>query len=169
MKGQRVLVDTMVVIEAHRMGCWNALAHYFSLETVEQCVIECATGYRRRKGYVQIDQQQLISKIKVHGVTEALRAALLVADPGAAAIDSGEKDLLSYALTQPDALVLCSPDKATVNSTYRLKFSGNTLFDRLVALEELALEAGFRKQGYGENHTKQWLTTYKTKVQLGIL
>ena len=92
-----------------------------------------------------------------------------MADPGAAAIDSGEKDLLSYALTQPDALVLCSPDKAAVSSAYRLKSSRNTLFDRLVALEELALEAGFRKQGYGENHTKQWLTTYKTKVQLGIL
>jgi hypothetical protein len=56
-----------------------------------------------------------------------------------------------------------------VSSTYRLKPSGNTLFDRLVALEELALEAGFHKQGYGKNHTKEWLTTYKTKVQLGIL
>ena len=39
MKGQRVLVDTMVVIEAHRIGCWNALLHSFQIETVEQCIV----------------------------------------------------------------------------------------------------------------------------------
>ena len=164
MKGQRVLVDTMVVIEAHRIGCWNALLHSFQMETVEQCIVECATGYRRRKGYVALDQQRLRSQIKVHEVTDVMRAGLLVADPGAAFIDAGERDLLSYAMTQEEVLLLCSPDKAAISSAFRLN-----LFNRLVALEELALVAGVRKHGYRQNHTKEWLTNYKTKVQLGIL
>lgn len=164
MKGQRVLVDTMVVIEAHRIGCWNALLHWFKLESVEQCVIECATGYRLRKGYVPIDQERLRFQLTVHEVTDVMRARLLVADPGVAFIDAGERDLLSYAITQEEVLLLCSPDKAAISSAFRL-----SLFDRLVALEELAVETGVRKQGYGENHTKEWLANYKAKVQLGIL
>jgi hypothetical protein len=164
MKGQRVLVDTMVVIEAHRIGCWAGLVGYFSIETVECCAIESATGYRRREGYVAIDQELLRSQIRIHGVTAEMRAALYDADPLSARLDPGERDLLSFATIQSDALLLCAPDKAAINCTFRVN-----LLDKLVALEELATEAGIRKQGYRENHTRQWLTAYKTKVILGIL
>lgn len=163
MKGQRVLVDTMVIIEAHRMGCWNALIKFFAVETVEQCAIECASGDKRRKGYVEIDQQLLRSQIKIHEVTGPMQAALMVSDPSAAVLDAGEKDLLSLALTQ-DAWLLCAPDKAAISTAFQLN-----LIDKVIALEELALEAGVRKQGYRENHTKKWLAGYKAKLQFGIL
>ena len=35
-----VLVDTNVIIEAHRTGAWRALAGGYVLETVEDCVTE---------------------------------------------------------------------------------------------------------------------------------
>ena len=43
-----VLVDTNVIIEAHRTGAWAALAGAYAVETVEDCVTETQTGYQRR-------------------------------------------------------------------------------------------------------------------------
>ncbi len=40
-KGQIVLVDTNVILEAHRVSCWNTLASHFRLATVE----ETQTGF----------------------------------------------------------------------------------------------------------------------------
>jgi hypothetical protein len=31
--GDRVLLDTMVIMEAHRISCWNGLRGFFLLET----------------------------------------------------------------------------------------------------------------------------------------
>ena len=111
-----------------------------------------------------VDQQSLHSSIKIHEVTQEMRIQLLAADPQAATLDEGEKDLLSYVRTQPNVFLLCAPDKAAIRSTYRLN-----LLDQLVSLEQLTWEAGIRKQGYGWNHTKDWLAGFKTKVKLGIL
>ena len=36
--GAVVLVDTNVIIEAHRTGAWAALVGGYSVETVEECV-----------------------------------------------------------------------------------------------------------------------------------
>ena len=162
MRGQRILADSMVIVEAHRMGVWNGLIHFFSIETVEECAVECATGCKRREGYVEVDQQSLRSQIQIHEVADAMRAALISADPLAARMDPGEKDLMSYAITQPNTLLLCSPDGLTVKCAHRL----NKL-DQLVALEEIAIEAGMRKQGFKGNHTKAWLTGYKLDLHLG--
>lgn len=41
--------------------------------------------------------------------------------------------------------------------------------NRTLGTKLIALEADVQKHGYGENHTKEWLTNDKTKVQLGIL
>ena len=46
--GAVVLVDTNVIIEAHRTGTWAALAGAYAVETVEDCVTETQTGYQRR-------------------------------------------------------------------------------------------------------------------------
>jgi hypothetical protein len=61
-------------------------------------------------------------------------------------------------------IIKCDPDKAAILSAHRLNF-----LDRVVALEDMALAAGIRKQGFGKNHTKNWLAEFKTKVLLGIL
>lgn len=143
----------MVIIEAHRVSCWNALSQFYKLETVEQCIIECATGNRRRPGYVKVEAEALRQRLRVHEVTEAMRIAFLTNDPRGNKIDPGERDLLAYALSIPEAWLLCDPDKAAILSAHRLNF-----LDRVVALEDMTLAAGLRKQGFGLNHTKNWLT-----------
>jgi len=163
-KGDRVLIDTMVIIEAHRISCWNGLRAFYSLETVEPCIIECATGDRRRKEYVPVDGEKVRAEICVHTITEAMRIALLVRDPKSARLDPGERDLLAFALSLEAAWLLCDPDKAAILSAHRLDY-----LDRVVALEEMALAAGLRTEGYAMNHTKRWLGEFKTKVQLGMV
>lgn len=163
-KGQRVLVDTVAIIEAYRLGCWQGLVQFYSIETVDTCVIECATGDKRRKGYVSIDQQELIHGIKVHAVTGDMRVKLVTADSLAATLDPGEKDLLAFALTLPDVVLLCSPDKAAICSAHRLN-----LLERLVALQQMVVEAGMKRRGYKLQHTAAWLASYKTQVLLGMV
>ena len=46
-RGTAVLVDTNVMIEAHRTRAWPALAGGYSVETVEDCVTETQTGFQR--------------------------------------------------------------------------------------------------------------------------
>lgn len=53
------MLDTNVIIEAHRAKCWKALAHFFRFETVEQCCVEAATGDRRRTDYVAVEVDEL--------------------------------------------------------------------------------------------------------------
>ena len=43
--GLVVLVDTNVIIEAHRTAAWAALIGAYGVETVEDCVTETQTGY----------------------------------------------------------------------------------------------------------------------------
>ena len=51
-----VLVDTNVILEAHRAGAWRALASGYPVETVEECVTETQTGYQRRSPERRIDE-----------------------------------------------------------------------------------------------------------------
>ena len=44
-----MLVDTNVILEAHRTGSWRALAGGYAVETVEDCVTEPQTGFQRRR------------------------------------------------------------------------------------------------------------------------
>lgn len=46
-KDQIVLVDTNVILEAHRVSCWNTLASYFKLATVETVVEETQSCFSR--------------------------------------------------------------------------------------------------------------------------
>jgi len=162
-KGDRVLVDTMVIIEAHRVSCWSALIRFFAVETVEQCAIECATGNRRRGGYVAVAQDKLRTQIKVNEVTDARRVAFAISDPRGGYLDLGERDLLAYALSQQDAWLLCASDKAAILSAHRLNF-----LERVVALQQMATIAGAGKREFGWNHTTDWLSEFRTKVRLGM-
>jgi len=146
-----VLIDTNVIIEAWRVDAWRALRGGYGLETVEECVIETQTGFQNRRPEQQIDREALLAGLKaIHKVSDAERAIALIRDGEIAMLDDGEKALWAHALARSDAWVLCGPDKASLRIGVRLK-----LRDRLVALERLLDDAGYRpktplKAAYGQ-------------------
>ena len=68
-KGDIVLVDTNIIIEAHRAKCWRAIVNFFRAETVEKCCEEAATGERRRSDYVVVDVEEIKKGVMVHTVS----------------------------------------------------------------------------------------------------
>lgn len=158
-----VLVDTNVIIEAWRANGWKALAARHALETVGTIVMETHTGFQRRRERQQIDQAELKRTLRaVHEATELERADLAVRVPDIH-LDPGERDLWAHALARSDAWVLCGPDKASLRVGLRLG-----LRDRLVSLEELWQQAGFRPRvKLHENFTAAWHRG--TLSQLAIL
>ncbi len=68
-RGDIVLMDTNVIIEAYRTRCWGALVNTFKVETVEKCWEEAATGDKRRAGYVVIDVEVMKTSVLIHPVT----------------------------------------------------------------------------------------------------
>lgn len=156
-----VLVDTNVIIECWRIGAWKALAGGYAVETVGECFIETQTGAQHRRPEQQIDHQVLGATLKkVHPVTDAERAALLVREPGVAFLDEGERMLWAHAAGRTDAWMLCGPDKASLRIGIRLGFK-----DRLMSLERLLTDAGYRTRvAFGRAYTQTWLE--QTLVQL---
>jgi hypothetical protein len=53
------MVDTNVILEAHRVGCWRAMATEFSLITVEKVIEETQTGHQNRSSDQVIDEAAL--------------------------------------------------------------------------------------------------------------
>lgn len=135
-----VLVDTNVILEAHRTGSWRALRGGHRLETVEECVTETQTGAQNRRPEQRIDEAVLRADLKaVHTRTDRERAAALARDEFLAFLDDGERALWCHALARTDAWVLCGPDKASLRLGVRLG-----LRERLVALEALLNAVGHR-------------------------
>jgi hypothetical protein len=156
-----VLVDTNAIIEAWRVNAWRALCGGYAIETVEECVIETQTGYQKRRPEQQIDRDALLAGLKaVHTVSDAERAAALVRDGEIAMLDEGEKALWAHALARSDAWVLCGPDKASLRIGVRLN-----LRDRLISLERLLEDAGFRpKTALKGAYRQDWLS--RTLVEI---
>lgn len=158
-----VLVDTNVIIECWRTGAWKALTGGYAVETVGVCFVETQTGFQRRRPEEQIDRQVLTETIKtVHPVTDAEFARALTRDPEIGFLDAGERALWAHAMSRKDTWVLCGPDKASLRIGIRLG-----LKDRLVALERLLRDVGFRprielKMAY----TQKWLDQALTELSL---
>src|SRR6266536_3692738 len=135
-----VLVDTNAILECWRVRAWRALTSGYSVETVEDCVIETQTGYQRRRPEQQIDHAALRGSLSMmHKVEDRECAVAVVRDPMFSFLDPGEASLWAHALTRTDAWVLCGPDKASMRFGVRLG-----LRDRLVALEDLLQGVGHR-------------------------
>ena len=147
-----VLVDTNVILEAHRVGAWRALAGGYRLETVEDCVTETQTGFQKRSPEQQIDEGKLrtsLNAVHVVGNRERAELAVRVHD---IALDIGEASLWAHALNRDDAWVLCGPDKASLRFGVRVG-----LRDRLVSLEKLLDHVGYRpKPSLRTAYTRQW-------------
>ena len=151
--GVTVLVDTNVVIEAHRTGTWSALVGAYVIETVEDCVAETQTGYqsRRRDHWIELGDLQA-SLGAVHEVTDRERAELAVR-VGGIALDRGEESLWAHALARTGSWFLCGPDRASLRAGVRLR-----LRDRLVSMEELLDRAGHRpRRGLRPAYTRAWM------------
>ena len=131
------MVDTNVILEAHRVGSWRALAGGYCLETVEDCVTETQTGFQRRLPEQRIDEKELRASLAVvHSVKDRERAVGTIRAPHIA-LDLGEASLWAHALTRDDAWVLCGPDKASLRFGIQLGFR-----ERLVSLESLLNNIG---------------------------
>lgn len=135
--GQVILVDTNIIIEAVRTGCWSALTAHFRIETVAKCCEEAHTGDRRRRGYVEVSENDLQTRLIVHGVSDIELAKLAVQDTESFRLDDGERHLWAHVLGRHDEWLACCSDHAAVNAAVRLGWH-----DRLVSLEELANRAG---------------------------
>jgi hypothetical protein len=136
-RGQPVLVDTNIMIEAVRTGCWNALRAYFSVETVDKCCEEARTGDLRRPGYVVVDDNALRDRLRVYASTPQQLSALDLREPEARRLDAGERHLWAHALTRNEMWLACCCDNAAIRVAVRLGWE-----DRLKSLEELARAAG---------------------------
>jgi hypothetical protein len=158
-RGQIVLVDTNIIIEAVRTGCWTALTTQFRIGTVEKCCEEARTGKAHRPGYVQVDEKVLRVGISVHRATDSDLAALNLRDAEAFRLDAGERHLWAHALGRSDARVACCCDRAAVNVAVRLGWE-----DRLVSLEELVTVAGAKlalkklKEQFASARLSAWRT-----------
>lgn len=163
-RGDRVLLDTMVIIEAHRAGCWNALRNAFRLETVERCVVECATGNRMRRNYYPLDDAQLRADLVVHPVDAPMLTNLITREPFAASIDDGERELIAFAITQAPIPLLSTCDNAAIRTMHKL-----ALIDQVVSLEEGAMIAGFRSATYANDYTKKRMAEWRLQITMGIV
>ena len=148
-----VLIDTNVIIEAHRVGAWKALTSGYAIETVEDVVIETMTGYQRRDPAQVIDQPTLRASLKAVHAVSTLQLATVALEAGEIQLDNGEKALWAHLLTRGDVWMMCGPDKASLRFGVRMKFR-----DRMIALETLLDDIGTRpkielKPGYG----RKWL------------
>lgn len=152
--GAVVLVDTNVIIEAHRTGTWAALVGAYVVETVEDCVAETQTGYQSRSREQWIDVGDLKASLSaVHEVTDRERAELAVR-VGGIALDRGEESLWAHALGRTGTWFLCGPDRASLRAGIRLE-----LRDRLVSMEELLDRAGHRPRSELRlAYTREWMT-----------
>lgn len=159
-RGQVVLVDTNIIIEAVRTKCWTALTVHFSVETVDKCCEEARTGELHRPGYVDVDEKALRERLTVHRVSDAELAALGLRDPESFRLDAGERHLWAHGLVRNDAWIASCCDNAAINAAIRLGWG-----DRLKSLEELAIAAGARtasrnlKEQFGSARLSTWRTT----------
>lgn len=164
MADRQYLFDANAIIEAVRVGVWNALTGVFELHTVETCAAECRQGDRFSSGYVVVDEASLARISTIHSVADTDVASVLLMDR-AEALDPGELELFAHAMTLPvdDVWVICSPDLASVKFAVK---SG--LGDHLISLEAAMDAAGARPRVPLRNHfTSAWLSTERTKVMLG--
>ena len=151
--GAVVLVDTNVIIEAHRTGAWAALAGAYGVETVEDCLTETQTGYQRRAREQWIEVGDLRkSLVEVHEVADIERAGLTVRI-GGIALDRGEESLWAHALGRTGTWFLCGPDRASLRVGVRLQVR-----DRLVSMEELLDGAGHRaRRALRPAYKRNWM------------
>ena len=157
-----MLVDTNVIIEAHRSRTWTALTSAYSVQSVEDCVTETQTGFQHRLNEQIIDLDTLRATLdRIHKVQDFERASLALLAPSNG-LDLGERSLWAHALGRSGNWRMCSPDIACIRCVMQLQFR-----DRQVSLEELLEGIGHRvRLPLRRHYTKSWLTQTCTEILL---
>lgn len=153
-RGDRILVDTNVIIEAHRVGCWRGMASEFRLITVKKVVEETQTGHQNRSQEQKIDQTDLRSQLSHIAAVERVQLAEIDIHYPEHGLDAGEHHLVAFARTLKEpAWLLNSPDKGSIRFCSRADW-----LDRLISLEAMANVLGMRHASrLRANHTEGWL------------
>lgn len=160
-EGSRVLLDTMIIIEAHGAGCWRALLGHYRLDTVQKCMEECASGDQMRRAYVPIDVHELQVDISPKPVAPKDLVKFTLQYQGAMDLDEGERELMAYALTlESGSYFICSSDRACLRAGFTLGMK-----DLFVSLEELIDGTGERIQ-LKRHFTKSWFQQARTDLLL---
>lgn len=157
-------VDTCVVIEATRAGCWNAVAGHFQIHTVDEVSKELATKPDIVHGYVNIDIKAFLKQAVIE--PKQPQALLQAAANSAAitALDPGERYLLAHVFViEKNGWLVTTGDKAAVKTACSLGLS-----ERLISLEEVADKCGQRPT-LNSWYTKKWLSDQKTAYLLEAL
>ena len=162
-RGSKILVDTNVIIEAHRCGVWSHLCQAYQLVTVEKCAEETQTGHQNRKPEQTIDFKLLKSTLnQLVAVNDEACATLQVRYENTASLDAGERELLAHALERNDKFLICSPDMAALRATMALGWG-----DLTVSLEEMTDPIGVRLcSPLKSNYSKNWLSVRRTNIIL---
>lgn len=162
-QGQIVLIDTMIIIETVRTNCWNAIAGWYQVETVDKCYKEAQAGDPRQSNYVNVPNNLLNSGLaKSHKVTDADRVKLTLANPDSHSLDAGERDLFAILIGRTDNWITCCSDKAALKIALELGFR-----DRIFALEDLVERTGVKPNPKLKDHyTKRWLSKIRTQFLL---
>jgi len=169
---ERVFVDTNVIIESFRTGCWTAVCEHYSIETVEKCVEEAMTGDTANPRYVPVDPDVLNAGLAARHEVEDLDIATFVFQfPQAEGLDDGELQLLAYLHRHggPEhaGVALSTADKAAVVLAGQLGW-----LDFVVCLESLARRSGVTRAqvaGLASQHRAGWLEEVKVKIRLGMI
>ncbi len=142
----------MVILESHRVGSWRALTSRYKVETVEDCVIETQTGFRRR--HQMIDTSELRESLSsVHSVDDGERADLTMRMSNNFELHMGEESLWAHAIHRNDAWVFCGPDRTSLSFGVQMGFRW-----RLVSLEKLLADIGYKpKTTLRPAYTEKWL------------
>lgn len=159
-----ILVDATMMLEAMRVGGWNALRGAYHLETVEKCLEEVLTGPKSPFLNEPVMMAGFPHTLKtVHTVSD-LELATARLRPGPA-IDDGEMALWAHAIGRQDGWALCGPDTASMRWGHE-----NGYRDRLLSLGRLVADIGFRPKSPLRRHYEQaWLDEVLRKLILGIL
>lgn len=155
-------VDTNVVIECHRIGCWNALAGGSRLVTVHKVVEECGAGTGRREGYVKVDISNVKNRVQCRTVSNQDLASLRLQLAGQVSLDPGEEHLLAKAFSDKGEWKICSPDKALIRACLILGY-----LQRVISLESLLQKVGCTpKLTLQIQYTEKWLSQRRTDLLL---
>jgi hypothetical protein len=166
-RGDRILLDTNVILAAHRQGCWAAMAGAYRLITVEKVIEETQTGQQQRRPEQNIDKADLrASFTHVASVTREQLAEIDIEFPDHG-LDPGEHHLVAHAATLGvgDAWLINSPDKGTIRFCSRSQW-----LDRLISLEAMAERLGMRiADQLPTNFSESWLRQVINQFRFGLL
>jgi hypothetical protein len=172
MTKSRVFVDTNVILEAFRTGCWATICEHFAVETVEKCIEESLTGDPCEPGRVDVPAERLISGLAArHPVGKKELATFALKHPECQTLDDGELHLLAWlsesGLLPTFMVLLSTADKAAIVATGRIDG-----LDALVSLEHLAQNSGATRgqlANLKDHYRSGWLDEIKLKVRFGMI